>query len=68
MKQNHFGGVNLIFKNIGSAVIKFDNNELKCYGFDGIVGANLLAHLFCEFNYQENKIFVSKLICKSIMT
>ena len=53
---------NLIFKNIGSAVIKFDNNELKCYGFDGIVGANLLAHLFCEFNYQENKIFVSKKI------
>ena len=26
------------------------------------MGANLLAHLFCEFNYQENKIFVSKKI------
>lgn len=51
---------NLIFKDIGSAVIKFDNNELKCFGIDGIVGANLLFHLFCEFNYKENKISVSK--------
>ncbi|MEY3499232.1 MAG: hypothetical protein RL308_901, partial [Bacteroidota bacterium] len=51
---------NLIFENIGSAVIKFENNELKCFGFDGIVGANLLSHIFCEFNYKENKILVSK--------
>lgn len=51
---------NLIFKDIGSAVIKIENNELKCFGFDGIVGANLLSHFFCEFNYQENKIVVSK--------
>ena len=51
---------NLIFNDIGSAVIKFENNEIKCFGFDGIVGANLLSHLFCEFNYQENKILVSK--------
>ena len=50
---------NLIFKNIGSAVIDFEN-EFKCYGFDGIIGANLLSHIFCEFNYQENKILVSK--------
>ncbi len=49
---------NLIFEDIGSSVIKFD--EFKCFGLDGIVGANLLAHLFCEFNYQENKILVSK--------
>lgn len=55
---------NLIFKDIGSAVIKFENNELKCFGFDGIVGANLLSHLYCEFNYQENKILVSKNITK----
>lgn len=51
---------NLIFKDIGAAVIKFENNELKCFGFDGIVGANLLSHIFCEFNYQESKILVSK--------
>ena len=51
---------NLIFKDIGSAVIKFENNELKCFGFDGIVGANLLSHMFCEFNYRESKILVSK--------
>ncbi len=46
---------NLVFKDIGSIVINFDNNELKCFGFDGIVGANLLAHLFCKFNYEEKK-------------
>lgn len=55
---------NLIFKNIGSAVLKFDNFEFKCFGFDGIVGANLLSQLHCEFNYQENKILVSRNITK----
>jgi predicted aspartyl protease len=53
---------NLIFKDIACTVTNIETKELKCMGMDGILGANLLAKLFCEFNYQKNKITVSKRI------
>jgi predicted aspartyl protease len=52
----------LIFKDIACSVTTIETKEIKCLGFDGIVGANLLAKLFCEFDYQKNKISVSKRI------
>lgn len=51
---------NIVFENIGSAVVKFENQELKCYGFDGIIGANILSKLYWKFDYKNNKIMASK--------
>ncbi|MHA8049778.1 retropepsin-like aspartic protease [Aquirufa sp. ROCK-SH2] len=53
---------NLIIKDIACSVTTIETKEIKCLGLDGIVGANLLAKLFCEFDYQNNKINVSKKI------
>lgn len=50
----------LIFKDIACSVTNIETKEIKCLGFDGIVGANLLAKLFCEFDYQKNRITVSQ--------
>lgn len=50
----------LIFKDIACSVTTIEAKEIKCLGFDGIIGANLLAKLFCEFDYQKNRITVSQ--------
>ena len=42
---------NMIFKNIAAVAMTIDNQELKCFGFDGIVGSNLLAKLSWQFDY-----------------
>lgn len=51
---------NLVFKNIGSSILNFDIPEIKCLGFDGIIGSNLMAKLFWKFDYSNNKIIVTK--------
>ena len=51
---------NMIFKNIAAVAMTIDNQELKCFGFDGIVGSNLLAKLSWQFDYQNNKLSASK--------
>ncbi len=51
---------NLVFKNIGSSILNFDVPEIKCLGFDGIIGSNLMAKLFWKFDYTNNKIIVTK--------
>lgn len=51
---------NLVFKNIGAVVLTIDNQELKCFGFDGIIGSNLLAKLHWQFDFQNNKISATK--------
>ena len=51
---------NMTFKNIAAVAMNIDNQELKCFGFDGIVGANLLANLHWQFDYQNKKIMASK--------
>lgn len=50
----------LVFKDIGAVTLSIDNQELKCFGFDGIIGANLLAKLNWEFDYQNKKIRASR--------
>ena len=51
---------NLEFQNIGSVVIDLRNGPLKCFGFDGIVGANLMAKSFWRFNYQDSTATVAQ--------
>ena len=51
---------NMTFKNIAAVAMTINNQELKCFGFDGIVGANLLAKLNWQFDYQNKKISASK--------
>ncbi len=51
---------NMTFKNIAAVAMNIDNQELKCFGFDGIVGSNLLAKLSWQFDYQNKKLSVSK--------
>lgn len=53
---------NLIFNDIGCVVINFEKSELKCFIYDGIIGANLLAKMYVEFDYSNNKIVASKSI------
>jgi len=48
------------FQNIGSVVIDLKNGALKCFGFDGIVGANLMAKLFWKFDYQNNTVTLAR--------
>jgi predicted aspartyl protease len=50
---------NLVFQNIGCAVIKIEG-EIKCFNIDGIIGANLLAKLFFEFDYDNKRMKVSR--------
>jgi len=50
---------NLIFKEVGCAVMKFDDNQLKCFGIDGIIGANMMAKLFIEFDYNNSLVKIS---------
>ena len=40
---------NLIFKEIGCVVMDIETPALKCFGFDGIIGANLLAKMVWQF-------------------
>ena len=51
---------NMTFKNIAAVAMTINNQELKCFGFDGIVGANLLAKLNWQFDYKNKKITASK--------
>ncbi len=51
---------NIVFKDVAAVVMTMDNQELKCFGFDGIIGSNLLAKLYWQFDYQSNKISASK--------
>jgi predicted aspartyl protease len=50
---------NLVFQDIGCVIMKIDG-ELKCFDIEGIVGANLIAKLFFEFDYNNRLIKVSK--------
>lgn len=51
---------NLVFQDIGCAVMTLNGTGLKCFGIDGIVGANLMAKLFFEFDYKHNRMKISK--------
>lgn len=53
---------NLTFNDIGCVVINFENSELKCFIYDGIIGANLLAKMYVEFDYSNTKIVASNSI------
>ena len=50
---------NLTFQNIGCVVMDIENPTLKCFGFDGIIGANLLAKMVWQFDYKKNEIRAS---------
>ena len=47
---------NLTFEKIGCVVMDIKTSELKCYGFDGIIGANLLAKMAWQFDYTKQEI------------
>jgi predicted aspartyl protease len=47
-------------EDIGAAVFNPNVGNLSCFEMEGIIGANLLAHLYCSFNYSENTLWVSK--------
>lgn len=47
-------------ENIGASVFNPNIGSLSCFEMDGIIGANLLAHLYCLFNYNENQLLVSR--------
>ncbi len=49
---------NLEFKNIGAVIIDIDET-LNCF-YDGIIGANLMAHMTWMFDYQNNKVYASE--------
>jgi predicted aspartyl protease len=51
---------NIRFKDIGSVVKLIETKELNYFGIDGIIGANMLAKLFCEFDYQNSQITFHK--------
>ena len=46
---------NLIFKEIGCVVMDIETPALKCFGFDGIIGANLLAKMVWQFDFSKNE-------------
>jgi predicted aspartyl protease len=48
------------FNEIACIVTDFKKSEMKCFDFDGIIGANLLAKTHCEFDYSNNKITMSE--------
>lgn len=50
---------NMIFKDIGCAILNLDSNGFECFGIDGIVGANLMAKLVLEFDYANRMIKAS---------
>jgi hypothetical protein len=51
---------NLDFKNMGAVIIDFNKVfELKCFGFDGIIGANLMSKAIWEIDYERGKIGIS---------
>lgn len=47
-------GVN--FYNIGCIVLDLKEQEFKCYGVDGIIGANQMAKAHWLFNYKEQTV------------
>ncbi len=50
---------NIEFNDIGCIVMDIENEVLKCFNFDGIIGSNLLAKLYWKFDYQNNTISAS---------
>jgi predicted aspartyl protease len=56
---------NIVFNEIGSVVLDLNNSELKCFEYDGIIGANILSKMYCEFDYQNKKILLSNKIMSS---
>lgn len=50
---------NMVFEDIGCVVLTFENEVLQCYGFDGIVGANLMSKLYWKFDYANSRVFTS---------
>ncbi len=50
----------IIFKNIGAAVIDLEGPEFLCLKIDGILGANQMAKLLWRINYSENILEATK--------
>ena len=51
---------NVSFKNFGAVVVDFEDPLFKCYGIEGILGANQMAKLYWKVDYQNNDLEVTK--------